>query len=123
MMDQIVSLGKQGFLVAVIGGIAAYILAMVIGPIQGMAFGGIIALLIAAVIALFLAGSTEVEKLDIFSLVVLLAFVGVVGGLLVGIVPAASPFIFTASSAFTVQGLIWAFVYIGIAMLVEKQFL
>lgn len=123
MFDKIVSLLKQGLLVAIIGGLAAYILSLVIGPIQGMVWGGSLALFVALILALYLAGATDVETLDIFSFAILLGFVGLVGGLIVGIVPAAAPFIFTMDSAFTVQGLLWAFVYIGIAMVVEKSLL
>jgi hypothetical protein len=121
MMDKVVSLARQGAIVAVIGGIMAYILAFIVGPIMGMAFGGTIAAFIAILLALYLAAATDVEALDIFSLVVLLGMVGVVGGLIVGFLPAASPFILTFDAAFTVQGLLWTFVYIGLAFLVEKH--
>lgn len=123
MIDEISSLIKQGALVAVIGGILAYLLSFIIGPIQGMAFGGTIVAFIALLIVLYMKAKTGVEGLDIFSLAVLLLVVGIVGSLIVGILPAAAPFIFTLDGALTVQGLVWTFVYIGAAMYIEKEFL
>jgi len=121
MLDEIKALGIEALLVAVIGGIAAYLLGMFIGPVQGMQFGGIIAAVIALLLLLYLKTATDVEMFDIWSLVILLLMVSIVGGFVVGVFPAATPFIFTFNQAFTVQGLAWAFVYIGIAKLVSKS--
>jgi hypothetical protein len=123
MIEQISSLLKQGLLVAVLGGVFAYILSFIIGPIQGMAFGGTIVAFIALLLVLYMKAKTGIEALDLFSFAVLLLVVGIVGSLIVGILPAAAPFIFTLDGALTIQALVWTFVYIGVAMWIEKNYL
>ena len=107
-----------GIFVAVFGGIFSYVLGMITPVFAGLPF---VTALIGIVLALILAGYSKLEELKLFDFVILLAVAGIVGSLVILILPMASPFILTIGGALTVSGLVWTFVYILFAGMVKGK--
>jgi uncharacterized membrane protein required for colicin V production len=121
VVDELKAVLFQALLVAVIGGVVAYVLGMVIGPINAMTYGAILGVGLLLVLLVLMAKYTDVEKLDLFSFVILLVAVTFIGSVVVTALPAAAPFILSLSGALTIPTLAWTLVYIGLAMLIWKS--
>ena len=121
-----VGLDKKLFLwaalTAVIGGIIAFILGMVLGPINAIpARGAIIAGVIAVVLLIYLAKSSDFDSVTIFQLIVILVLIGVIGTIITTIFPPAAPYILTVAGNFTALGLGFTFIYIMLADIVINK--
>ena len=110
-------------LVAVIGGVLSVILGYILGAVYGAVgyqaiLGGIFALLLL----IYVAATTELDKMKFFDIIILLIAVGLVGSIIVTIVPVAAPYILNVSITQNwVTGIAWSLVYIGLALLVKDK--
>lgn len=112
----------KGIGVTIIGGIMAYVLAMVTGMMTAIPLWGAVSILIAVILAVLLAKFGEVDDYNLFEFVILLGVVAFIGTVVTTLVPMAAPFILSVG-AFTVGGLVWTFVYILLAeMILGKMF-
>ena len=110
--------------VAIIGGVAAYILGAVLGAVTtAIGFPTIIGGFLAVVLLIVVAAQTEVEKYNIFEIVMLLVMVSVIGTIIVTILPAAGGWILTASGTLTFNNLAWSLVYVGLGLLGKEMVL
>lgn len=101
--------------VAFLAGIAAWFLG---GTLQGFASQTVGQIVLSLVVIVALVGLKKFAKIDdlsFYDIVILLAAITLVGTILTAFVPAASPFILTISNTITVSGLLFTFLYIGIA--------
>jgi len=106
--------------VAVIGGLVAYVLGMAFGALTAVPLWGSIQLLIGIVLAVMLAKYGGVDEYNLFRFVILLGIVGFIGTIITTFVPVVAPFIL-AVGAFSVNGLVWAFVYILSAEAIKSR--
>lgn len=106
--------------VALIGGIASYAFGMVFGMATAIPLWGTIQLIIGVVLAVMLAKYGNVDNYNLFRFVILLGVVGAMGSVIITFVPAAAPFILSVG-AFSVNALVWAFVYILLAEMVYSK--
>lgn len=111
-------LGMMAIITAVLGGIIAYLLGLLMGPIVGMdaLFGPLIGGIIAAVLLLYVFAKTDLDVKSFGYIVLLLLLVSIVGTFIVGLLPAAAPYILTLSGTLTWGGVAWSLVYVGLAM-------
>lgn len=103
-----------------IGGAAAYVFGMLFGMMLAIPLWGAIQLLIGIVLALVLAKYGNVDDYNLFRFVILMGIVGLIGTIITTFVPIAAPFIL-AVGAFTVNGLVWTFVYVLSAEAVKSR--
>lgn len=104
-----------------IGGIVAYGLGMLFGMAAAVPMWAAIQLMIGVVLAVVLAKYGEIDNSNLFQFVILLGVVGVLGTVLTSVLPAIAPFILVAGTAFTINGLVWTFVYILAAEAVKNK--
>ena len=124
MIDKLQQLAVAAMFVAIIGGVAAYILGAVLGAVTtAIGFPTIIGGFLAVVLLIVVAAQTEVEKYNIFEIVMLLVMVSVIGTIIVTILPAAGGWILTASGTLTFNNLAWSLVYVGLGLLGKEMVL
>lgn len=122
MIDKLKELSILSLFVAVVGGVLASVLAMVLGTVTGMTgFPTIIGGIVAVVLLMVVAAKTGVDKMGFFALAMLLVMVSVVGTIIVTVLPAASDWILTASAPLTWNSLAWSLVYVGVGMLGKEM--
>ena len=120
MMDKFKDLFILAILVAVIGGIAAFILGAVLGmATSAIGYETIIGAIVALVLLMYVAEKTDFDKYNIFQVIVLLLVVALIGNVVLLVSPAAASWLLTTSGPLTVTGFAWIFVYIGIAFIVK----
>ena len=120
MMDKLKDLFVLAILVAVIGGVAAFILGAVLGMVtSAIGFETIIAAIAALILLMYVAEKTDFDKYNIFSVIVLLLVVALIGNIVLMVSPAAASWLLTTTGPLTVTGLAWTFVYIGIAFITK----
>jgi hypothetical protein len=119
MIDNLKNLGVQAGIVAIVGGIIAYLLAMLTAPIMGFdaMFGPLIGGIIAITILLYVAKETALDAMTFFNIIVLLLFVSIIGTFIVAAVPTVAPFILTLAGSMSISTWAWSLVYVGIALL------
>lgn len=124
MIDDIKDLAIKATMVAVLGGIISYLLGMVLGPISAINIvGPLIGGVLAIVLLFYIAIKTNLDKMSIFNIVVLLLFVSVIGTLIVSIAPIATGYILTLTQTLTWANIAWSFVYVGLAMMIYDKFM
>lgn len=124
MKDQLMKLLTMAVLVAVIGGVAAYGLGLVMPMITSIELvGSLLAGIIAIVLYLYIIGFSDIEVKEFGYLVPLLALVSIIGTFVVSILPSASGFILTLNEPLTWMNVLWTLIYAGIAMAIVDKFM
>ena len=119
MLDTLKDLFILAILVAIIGGISAFILSAALGIVtSAIGFETIIGAIVALILLVIVAEKTDFDKYNIFQVIVLLLVVALIGNLVLLVSPAAASWLLTTSGPLTITGLAWVFVYIGLAFLV-----
>jgi len=110
-------------LVAIIGGFMSVILGYVFGAVYTVVgFQTILGGIFALILLIIVAAETDLDGMAFFDIVILLIAVGLVGSIIVTIVPLAAPYILNVSITQNwVTGIAWSLVYIGLALLVKEQ--
>ena len=122
MIDKLKGLIISALFVAIIGGIAAFLLGSMLGAITAVTgFATIVGGIAAVVLLLLVATYSDVDKFNIFELVMLLVVVGVVGTSIVTVLPAASDWILTASGTLSWNNIAWSLVYVGLAIMGKEK--
>lgn len=123
MLEKFKELGILAVIVAVLGGIIAYLLGMLTSPIVGFdaMFGPLIGGIIAIIILLYVAKETALDAMTFFNIIVLLLFVSVVGTFIVAALPMAAPFILTLTASMTISMWAWSLVYVGLALIIYDK--
>ena len=122
MIDKLKGLIISALFVAIIGGIAAFLLGSMLGAITAVTgFATIVGGIAAVVLLLIVATYRDVDKFNIFELVMLLVVVGVVGTSIVTVLPAASDWILTASGTLSWNNIAWSRVYVGLAIMGKEK--
>jgi hypothetical protein len=124
VIDKIQQLAIAALFVAIIGGVAAYLLGAVLGAVTtAVGFPTIIGGFLAVVLLLVVAAQTDIDSYNIFEIVMLLVMVSVVGTIIVTILPAVAGWILTASGPLTFNNLAWSLVYVGLGLLGKEMVL
>ena len=123
MLDKFKELGILAVIVAVVGGIIAYILGMLTAPIIGFdaMFGPLLGGIIAIVILLYVAKETNLDVMTFFNVILLLIFVSIVGTFIVAALPVAAPFILTLTADMTISMWAWSLAYVGLAIIIKEK--
>lgn len=124
MEDKLKEIGIQALIAAGLGGVLAYLLSFVLGPILALdtLFGPLIGGIIAIVVLVYVATKTELDTTSFWNVIVLLLAVAVVGTFVVGIIPAAAPYILTLADPFTsLLALGWTLIYVGAALAIYDK--
>jgi hypothetical protein len=122
MIDWLKKLAIQAVIVAVLGGIIAYIMGMILPIVSGINIvGGMIAGIVAIVLYAYIAGFSDVDTAEFGYLVPLLAFVSIIGTFVVGIMPGATGYILTLSSSLTWVNTLWTLIYAGAALAITDK--
>jgi len=110
-------------LVAIIGGFMSVILGYVFGAVYTVVgFQTILGGIFALILLIIVAAETDLDGMAFFDIVILLIAVGLVGSIIVTIVPLAAPYILNVSITQNwVTGIAWSLVYIGLALLVKDK--
>ena len=120
MLDKLKDLFVLAILVAIIGGVSAFILGAALGMVtSAVGFETIIGAIVALVLLMYVAEKTDFDKYNIFQVIVLLLVVALVGNVVLMVSPVAASWLLTTTGPLTVTGFAWIFVYIGIAFIVK----
>ena len=120
MLDKLKDLFVLAILVAIIGGIAAFVLGAVLGMVtSAVGFETIIGAIVALLLLMYVAEKTDFDKYNIFSVIVLLLVVALIGDIVLQFSPVAASWLLTTAGPLTVTGFAWVFVYIGIAFITK----
>lgn len=120
MLDKLKDLFVLAILVAIIGGVSAFILGAALGMVtSAVGFETIIGAIVTLVLLMYIAEKTDFDKYNIFQVVVLLLVVALIGNIVLLASPVAASWLLTTTGPLTVTGFAWVFVYIGIAFIAK----
>ena len=122
MKDEMMKLAKKALIVAIIGGIVAYLVTTFLGPVIATGFGQIFGSIILLVLLLVLAKKAKIDDLNWFHAFVLIFAVGVFGSLLSFFVPYISAYVLSVTN-FTLTGLMWTVLYVMVAEIVAGKYM
>lgn len=123
-MKDVTDLAVSGLFVAVIGGIVAYLLSLMLG-VAGAAVGmpAIIGGFVAVALLYTMIVKTNIETNNIFEFFLLLGVAGLVGSIITLLLPMTSGYILAFSGPLTYTGFIWTVVYVAAAMTAKEMVL
>jgi hypothetical protein len=125
MKNDIKTLLLSLLLITVLGGIIAFILGMVLTPIQAAVgiWGNVLALAIAffALLLIVWGTKTKIENMNPVNMLIMFAGIAMFGSILTTIMPSLSPYILSIN--FTVTGMVWAIIYTIAAELIISKVL
>lgn len=110
------SLLTTALVVGLLGGGAAFVLSGFLASVTANVWTAIVVDVVILAVALTLAYWAKADNLSVFRLVTFLAAIGIVGTVLSMFVPTVSGYLLTTT--FSVQGLLFSFLYIMIAEVV-----
>lgn len=122
IMDSLQKLLISAVIIAVVGGLAAFGLGMLLPVVQGINIvGAMLGGIIGIVLFLYISKYSEIETTDIGMLVPILALASIIGTFVVGLVPMATGYILTLQEPLTWMSILWTMVYAGIALAVADK--